>query len=249
MDRAQALARYDDEYAGTYDAKFLLSGHYQLKTDFELRFLAELLEGRESWLDVACGTGWLLSRFPAVQRAGLDLSPAMLARAREANPDAVLREGDFTEPHPDWEGRWDLVTCMWYAYGLVESVAAVEHVIANLAAWTSPRGACFVPLCDPEQLGSGIRVPYLHRGIAFPPGEMRITGVTWTWDEPTGERHVDVVAPPVDHMMSLFRRHFDSVDVVDYPPVRWWRTRRIRWLERRRKKGVLATGKRTAATS
>jgi SAM-dependent methyltransferase len=241
VDREQALATYNHEYARTYDQRFILSPHYRSKSEFELRLIGELLEGRDKWLDVACGTGWLLSHFPHVSRGGLDLSESMLAVARRANPDALfLREGDFTDAIPDWNGRWDLVTCMWYSYAMVESVAAVERVIANLAAWTSQRGACFVPLCDPERLGRRIRVPYLHRGIAFPPGTMRITGVTWTWEEPTGERHMNLVAPPIEHMTSVFRRHFDSVELVDYPPARWWRTRRIRWLERRRGKGIVA---------
>jgi SAM-dependent methyltransferase len=247
VDRRQALERYDDAYARTYDAKFILHDHYRLKTDFEVHLLAGLLRGGGRWLDVACGTGWFLSRFPGVERAGLDLSPAMLEVAREANPDALLfREGDFTEDIPEWNGQWDLVTCMWYSYGLVDSVAAVERVIANLAAWTSESGSCFVPVCDPEQLGRRIRVPYIHRGIAFPPGTMEVTGVTWTWTEPTGERHVNVVAPPLEHMVSMLAEHFDAVELVDYPPRRWWGTRRIRWLERRRKKGVLATAKKRA---
>jgi hypothetical protein len=168
----------------------------------------------------------------------------MLAIAREANPGALFREGDFTEEFPEWNGQWDLVTCMWYSYGLVESVAAVERVLANLAAWTSDSGSCFVPVCDPEQLGRRIRVPYSHRGIAFPPGTVQVTGVTWSWTEPTGERHVNVVAPPLEHLASLLAEHFRSVEIVDYPPRRWWRTRRIRWLERRRKKGLLAMEKR-----
>ena len=132
-------------------------------------------------------------------------------------------------------------------HGLVESVADVERVLANLAAWTSETGRCFIPICDPEQLGRGIRVPYLHRGVAFPPGTMRITGVTWTWDEPDGVRHSHVVAPPLAHMVAIMERRFDTVRVVDYPPSRWWRTRRLRWLERRRKKGLLASNKKPPA--
>jgi SAM-dependent methyltransferase len=250
VDRQQIFTTYNKEYARTYDRKFNLSAHYRPAKEFELGLIGGLLEGREGWLDVACGTGWTLSRFPGVPRAGLDLSEPMLAIAREANPDALFfRQGDFTDEIPEWRRRWDLVTCLWYAYGIVETVAGVERVIANLAAWTSARGALFVPICDPEKLGRGIRVPYLHRGIAFPPGTMRVTGVTWTWEEPTGERHVNVVAPPIDHMMSVFRRHFDSVELVDYPPRRWWRTRRIRWLERRRNKGIVATSPKLAPST
>src|SRR5204862_5470678 len=117
VDRRQALATYDEEYARTYDARFVLPGHYRLKTEFEVGWLRRLLHEGWRWLDVACGTGYFLSRFPEVPRAGLDLSPAMLERARAANPDAIeLRQGDFTDDFPDWAGAgaWDLVTCIWY---------------------------------------------------------------------------------------------------------------------------------------
>jgi ubiquinone/menaquinone biosynthesis C-methylase UbiE len=127
MDRRQVLTTYDEQYARTYDERFILSEHYRSKNEFEVEVLTELLQDGGHWLDVACGTGYFLSRFPGVPRAGLDISPAMLARAREANPDALFfREGDFTEDVPEWHGQWDLVTCMWYAYGMVESLAEVD---------------------------------------------------------------------------------------------------------------------------
>jgi hypothetical protein len=47
---------------------------------------------------------------------------------------------------PDWRDRWGLVSCMWYANGMVDSVSEVLRVIENLAAWTAPQATCFVPL-------------------------------------------------------------------------------------------------------
>jgi SAM-dependent methyltransferase len=60
--------------------------------------LSRLPELRGAWLDLSCGTGLLLARL--VDRSdgrrvvGLDLSPAMLERARAAAPGAVLVHGD-----------------------------------------------------------------------------------------------------------------------------------------------------------
>jgi hypothetical protein len=146
----------------------------------------------------------------------------MLARAREANPDALFfRQMDFTEAMPEWHGEWDLVTCMWYAYGMVESLAEVTRVVRNLAAWTSDRGTCFLPLFDPKKL-RGVRVPYLHENVAFPPGTVLLTGVTWTWIERSGKRHQDMVAPATEVMVEMFERYFDTVKLVRYPSPRWW---------------------------
>ncbi|MHC5820258.1 MAG: methyltransferase domain-containing protein [Nostoc sp.] len=42
------------------------------------------------WLEVACGTGYFLSCFPEIERAGLDISPAMLKVAKQANPARIF---------------------------------------------------------------------------------------------------------------------------------------------------------------
>jgi SAM-dependent methyltransferase len=237
VDRAQVLETYDGEYARAYDERYVLNAHYRKKAEFETKVLADLIPDGGEWLDVACGTGYLLSRFPGVRRAGLDLSPEMLARAREANPDALfLEERDFTDEVPEWNGRWDVVSCTWYSYGLVESLKVVERLIANLAAWTSEGGACFVPVFDPANLGRGIRVPYLHQGAGFPPGTILITSVTWSWIEPSGERHDDMVAPTVEHMTAMLERHFESVELVPYPRLKWWGRRRMKALIARSKR-------------
>jgi SAM-dependent methyltransferase len=236
MDAPQHQSIYDAEYARTYDENFVLHPYYRQKTRFEIETLRRLLATSSGWLDVACGTGYFLSRFPGVRRAGLDLSPAMLAIARQANPDALLREGDFGDDIPEWGGQWGLVTCMWYSYGYASSMPALRQLIHNLARWTSEEGACFVPICDPENLGRGVRVPYLHRDAGFPPATLLITGVTWTWKEGSGKHHVDMVAPPVDSLVAMFAEHFDVVELIQYPRFKWWSTRRRKALLARAKK-------------
>ncbi len=236
MDARQVLDTYDEEYARTYNDKFILSRSNKRKSEFEVALLKELLAPGGPWLDVACGTGYFLSRFPGVARAGLDISPAMLAAARQANPDALFfREGDFKTEVPEWEGRWSLVTCMWYAYGMVESIGAVKSLIGNLARWTSTDGACFVPVFEPKHVAHWVRIPYRPRSIEAPPGTLLISSVTWTWIEDSGKRHDDMVAPQLEYMVAMFKEHFDVVDVVAYPPS--WRWGRIR------RKGIIARAK------
>ena len=106
MDRRQVLVTYDGAYAREYERKFILNRHYKSKSEFEIAVLKRLLREGARWLDVACGTGYFLSRFPGVTRAGLDISPAMLAIARESNPDAlVFKEGDFKDEYPEGKGN------------------------------------------------------------------------------------------------------------------------------------------------
>jgi trans-aconitate methyltransferase len=148
MKRNEVLDTYDEEYAATYNERFLLNKR-QVVSDHEIEIVKQLLVPGGRWLDVGCGTGYVLSRFPDVPRAGFDLAPAMLDLARKENPDALfIKEGDFLDDVPEWHGQWALVTCMWYAYCLVETMADVERVIKNLAHWTS--APCVILLYSPK---------------------------------------------------------------------------------------------------
>src|SRR5450631_3662112 len=106
MTRDEIVRLYDREYAATYEEKFLLSPLTKADTEFEISLLRGLLKPGVTWLDVACGTGYFLRQFPEVQRAGIDLSWAMLEHARTANPGVLLSEHDFREPIPAWQDRW-----------------------------------------------------------------------------------------------------------------------------------------------
>ena len=234
--RPEELRRlYDDEYAATYEAKFLATPFTRSDTAHEVQLLGEWLTPGVRWLDVACGTGYFLSRFPAIERAGLDLSPSMLAVARAANPDTPFVEGNFLDPHPEWSGRWSLVSCMSYAYGLVGSMAELHQLIANLASWTSSDGRCFIPLADPRLI-AGVDLPYEFVGVW--PGTVRITGIQWSYIEDEGARvHEYQLAPQTEVMQELVSAFFEHVELVTYPPAMpGWEGRR---------KALVGRGRRT----
>ena len=220
MDPDEIRELYDDSYAAGYDQRFLLEGLSRFHADFEEETLKKLLGDRGSarWLDVACGTGYFLSRFPGYTRAGMDLSPSMLALAKARNADALFfEEGDFRDPYPDWKGKWDLVSCMWFAYCYVDTVDEVELVMSNLASWTSRDGRCFVPICDSEDLMLGQKIPY-EREIGVFGGPLWMNALVWSWkDEKGGRLHKDLISPHLDHMVSVMERYFHKVEVIRYP--------------------------------
>jgi ubiquinone/menaquinone biosynthesis C-methylase UbiE len=113
MNEDNVLNIYDQNYAQNYNQRFLLNDLSKIDADFERETIARLLEeigDNPQWLDVACGTGYFLSCFPEVERAGLDISPAMLETARQANTDILLIQGDYRDKRPEWEDKWDLCT-------------------------------------------------------------------------------------------------------------------------------------------
>lgn len=139
---------YDRDYARTYDRRFLTADYTSPNTDREVELIGSMLGGGSTWLDVGCGTGFYLSKFPHVRRAGLDISPAMLALAEARNPGVLFRLGDFRQPVAEWKREWSLVSCMWSAYAYVDTIADVEAAISNMVEWTAVGGALLLPILD-----------------------------------------------------------------------------------------------------
>jgi SAM-dependent methyltransferase len=215
MRREDIIELFDQEYAADYNDRFLLAGDYAETAQYEVSLLQELLEQAGNWLDVACGTGYMLSRFPSVRRAGLDVSPAMIEVAKRENPDADFVLGSFLVDRPEWRSRWDLVSCMWLAYVYVDTVQDVVRLIQNLASWTSVGGTCFLPVCDLEVL-CGHEVPF-RRWLGSLDGTLQIEAVVWSSLEPSGRQHVNLIAPHTELFVSEFKKYFDEVKVVKYP--------------------------------
>ncbi|MCZ6691152.1 MAG: class I SAM-dependent methyltransferase [Planctomycetota bacterium] len=214
----QVLETYDEEYASSYDQRFILNpdGGLLEKTMFEAALIRKMTANSRSWLDVACGTGYFLKNArgnPHLQCAGLDLSPAMLAHARLGNPDAVFIQADFRLPQQVLEGRWDFVSCLWGAYSLQERFSDIGALVRNLATWTRSGGSCMMPVFDPRKL---LR---LRESNELRPGmSVSDDGTRWSLVEPSGKRHDNMLSPPVRSMETIFRRHFLSVSRYPYPP-------------------------------
>lgn len=209
---------YDSEYAASYESKFIHSELTAADARYELELLRSFLRAGDRWLDVACGTGYFLRQFPQIERAGLDLSAGMLERARAANPGVELVEHDYRVPIPRWENRFDLVSCMWYAYGYAETIPRLLELIRNLATWTAPTGRCFMPLADPDRIA---RVPmqyHLPNGYG---GDVTIVGVLWSYAEENGTKvHANMLAPNMQFMCERFGEYFERVEIIEYPPAR-----------------------------
>lgn len=220
MNRDEVLAVYgEDDFAEAYDERFLLAPWPKHGADAEVAMLAELFATFDEprWVDLCCGTGYFLSQFPDVDRAGLDLSPAMLTQAQAANEGVPFRNADVCDDIPEWHGQWSVVSCMWMAYCYLESMPEVERLVANMISYTAEGGAAFLPsVIDLEDLRPHTQVPYEE----FPDvwgGRIALTGYNWTWEEPNGNVNTNMMAVHVGHFVRLLEPHFEKVEVVRYP--------------------------------
>jgi SAM-dependent methyltransferase len=111
-----------------------------------------------SLLDVACGTGLHLAEFrryiPEV--VGVDVSRAMVARARTLLPDVDLLVGDMRALSL---GRaFDVITCLFSSIGYLLSIEDMRAAISTMARHLSPGGLLFVePWLRPDQWRVGHR--------------------------------------------------------------------------------------------
>ncbi len=124
----------------------------------EVAWLAALahrhgLRGSPSWLDMACGTGDHLRHAGAYfgEAAGVDLSPHMLAVARERLPDSIsLYEGDMATVRLG--RKFDVVTCLFSAVSYLATEAGVRRAVANMVRHTLPGGLVMVqPWLHPQE--------------------------------------------------------------------------------------------------
>jgi SAM-dependent methyltransferase len=224
----QVLETYDEAYAEAYNQAFITDIHSQTKTQHELKILTQLLseKGTEArWLDVACGTGYYLSCFPEIQRSGLDISPAMLNITRRKNPNIPLIPGNFRDKSLVEKGEWDVISSMWWAYSFAESISEIETLIENIFDWLTDDGVCFMPICNPaKNLYSGqTTIPYVATEDAPAyGGKILVTGVIWSWIEASGKRHDNMLVPQMEYMVELFKKHFQSVEIVEYANGYYW---------------------------
>lgn len=216
MKPEQVRNLYDRTYAEAYDEKFVHSVIDKIRTADGVKHLTEFLgpaEAGKRWLDLGCGTGHFLSQFPDHQRAGLDVSPSMLALAQAKNPGVTFTEGSFTDPQPAWNGAWDVISCMWYAYGLVDSLDQIHSLLQNIARWLKPGGIAYIPFGDPELI-SGAPLP---DQIQHPQGIVQIDGVIWSFIEPEeGKEHVHQLAPTLDWFRRKTAPLFESMELRQF---------------------------------
>lgn len=124
---------YYDEFAGWYERE-RHHGYHAMLDRLQIDLAAPLCAGREV-LEIGCGTGLILKEIaPIARRAvGLDLSPGMLARARDRGLTVV--EGSATDLPFD-DATFDTV----YSFKVLAHVEGIEQALREVARVLRPGG-------------------------------------------------------------------------------------------------------------
>jgi SAM-dependent methyltransferase len=130
-----------DRSARIYDLLYVGSGikDYPAESAELHRIIEEACPGARTLLDVACGTGAHLAelrQWYAVE--GADLSPAMLAEARQRLPEVPLHVADMRAL--DLGRTFDAVICLFSSIGYITEPSDMRSSVARLAAHVAPGG-------------------------------------------------------------------------------------------------------------
>jgi ubiquinone/menaquinone biosynthesis C-methylase UbiE len=144
-----ATRAYYDEFSARYDARRggrEPGGYHDLVDDLEVGYTRRFAVGRDV-LEVGCGTGLLLARIAAFARSakGIDLSPGMLAHARERGLDVT--EGSATSlPFPD--ASFDVVC----SFKVLAHVREIDVALREMARVTRPGGTVLAEFYNPTSV-------------------------------------------------------------------------------------------------
>lgn len=112
-------------------------------------------------LDAGCGTGSLGTHIRAAHLVGIDLSPEMLAKARERNVYQELIEGDLVATMAERTDRFDIVA----ATGVLYHIADLRPFFRQAARLLVPGGHLFFSTDPaPDSMDIGVSGPgeYAH---------------------------------------------------------------------------------------
>lgn len=136
---------YYDAFSTVYE-KHRHDGYHKLLDDLEFSILHPYIEDREV-LEAGCGTGLILRRSAEVARraVGIDLSPGMLALARERGLEVV--EGSVTELPFD-DASFDVV----YSFKVLAHVPEIQAAIREFSRVLRPGGHLILEFYNPFSL-------------------------------------------------------------------------------------------------
>ena len=203
---AESRAYYDDFSTGYERERH--QGYHALLDELELGLVEPLVRGRDV-LEVGCGTGLILEKLASFSNRaeGVDLSPGMLALARERG--LTVREGSATEL-PFEDNSFDVVV----SFKVLAHVPEIERALSEMARVCRPGGHIVAELYNPWSLR------YLSKRIAGPQpiSDGRTEADVYTrWDPPT--RLKKLLPPSVDLVRVHGVRVFTPAAFVHKIPV------------------------------
>ena len=145
---------YDEKLAEIYD-KIYHFKNYETDVAYVLNCVRQRLPEARSLLEVASGTGNHTGGLSvAFQLEGLELSPAMLKRARAKHPGILFHQGDMIDF--DLQRTYDVVCCLFRTIAFTKTRENFHRAVGSMARHLRPGGLLLIePFFTPDTYWTG----------------------------------------------------------------------------------------------
>lgn len=139
---------YDDFYVSVYDDLVHNTG----KNNFEIGEVTEIEPPTDSstLLDIGSGTGHHVAAFSkkGIKATGVDISKAMVDKAKENYPDNEFKQGDVMDTMLFTPGSFSHITCLYFTIYYLEDK---RRFFNNCIEWLMPGGFLILHLVDRDK--------------------------------------------------------------------------------------------------
>jgi len=204
---------YEKEYSEIYNRIYLLDETHLQHTQYEINLIETLCKNKQSWLDVACGTGYHLDNVKSdVLKFGVDRSPDMITYAKE-NTDSSIEYicSDINDFAPDI--TFDLVTFLWMGYVHQPSLTSVLNTIYAASEKVSKSGNFLMTFCDPLYIFENSP----SKGVFCGRGDINFDGLIWSYSDEVNEiQYENLIAPNKFRILDILSSNYTDVEEVVY---------------------------------
>ncbi|MBN1271787.1 MAG: class I SAM-dependent methyltransferase [Candidatus Aminicenantes bacterium] len=141
---------YGKDFAFIYNEKW---GDFEENTTpFLLKTVKKEYPGAKTWLDLCCGTGFLLRRIyrRSFIGVGVDRSPYQIGFARINAPQSCLINADIR--YLAFRKPFDIISCMFDSLNYITRKAELERLFKNVRSWMHDQSIFFFDMNTYEGL-------------------------------------------------------------------------------------------------
>ena len=205
------------KYAEDYNDYWVHQEDIKPSVDLEIELVENLVQGKKSWCDVACGTGYHLQNVNSkVKKVGVDKSKHMLDYAKLSNKSNITYHQKDLVKGVDGLGSYDLVTAFGYGYSHQKTLTDVLKFIKNLAKLANKGGDVLIGY---DGVPNFCNTLGWHNGL----GELKVKAIITDYYQESGTDYIDCISPTKGTIIESICEDFESVELIELP-VRWKNT-------------------------
>lgn len=197
-----------------YEDRYIHHPKVSKEISFEISLVEANVINKQSWCDVACGTGYHLRKAKGTfSRTGLDRSDMMMSKHKKDTVhkvDYIL--ADILEYTPD--NQYDLVSNFWFGYSHQETLAQVLQFFNKMIDLTKQGGSVLISYHNQWNIFD--KIPLRTKEPMG--GIFNFEAMVWSYSEPEiPDSTYKCIVPHKELIVETFKPYFKSYEIVQYP--------------------------------